>query len=88
MVIEQAALVVFATLSGVALGAAAVALALPALPAYVDQPAYPAFLVDQPVGELLGVGGSICLLLVAAVTVSAAVLVRAASPSRLREAEA
>lgn len=85
--IEQGALVVAAAVSGLLVGAAAVALALPALPAYVDRPAYPAFLVDQPLGLLLAVGASVALVLVAAVTVSAAVLVRSAAPSRLREAE-
>lgn len=87
VVIEQGALVVAAAVSGLLIGAAAVALALPALPAYVDHPAYPAFLVDQPLGLLLAVGASVALVLVAAVTVSAAVLVRSAAPSRLREAE-
>lgn len=87
VVIEQGALVVAAAISGLLIGAAAVALALPALPAYVDHPAYPGFLVDQPLGLLLGVGAAVALVLVAAVTVSAAVLVRSAAPSRLREAE-
>lgn len=87
VVIEQAALVVAATLSGLLLGAAAAALALPALPAYVDRPGYPPFVIDQPVGLLLLVGALVAAVLVLAVTVSAAVLVRSATPSRLREAE-
>lgn len=87
VVIEQAALVVAAAVTGVLLGAAGAALALPALPAYVDDPTYPAFVVDQPVGALLLVAALVVVLLLIAVTVTAAVLARAASPSRLREAE-
>ncbi|WP_375400842.1 FtsX-like permease family protein [uncultured Amnibacterium sp.] len=87
VVVEQAALVVGATITGVLLGAASAALALPALPAYVDAPAYPAFVVDQPVGILILVAAIVVVLLLVAVTATAVLLARAASPSRLREAE-
>lgn len=87
VVIEQALLIVAATATGVLLGVASAALALPALPAYVDDPAFPPFVVHQPTGSLLVVALAVVVLLVAAVTVAAVVLARAASPSRLREAE-
>ena len=87
VVLEQAALIVTATATGLLLGAADAALALPVLPAYVDDPAYPAFLVDQPVGVLLLVAALIVVVLLAAVTASAALLAASASASRLREAE-
>jgi uncharacterized integral membrane protein len=66
---------------------ASVQLALPALPAYVDDPPYPAFLVHQPFGTLALVGAAIVALLLAAVAVTAVVLDRRTSVSALREAE-
>ena len=61
--------------------------ALPALPAYVDDPQYPAFVVDQPLGLLVAATGAVAALLLGAVAGTAAVLTRSASVTRLREAE-
>ena len=87
VLVEQGFLVVFATICGLVLALAGVQLALPALPAYVDDPPYPAFLVHQPVGTVVLVGAAIVALLLAAVAVTAAVLDRRTSVSALREAE-
>lgn len=87
VIVEHASLVVGATITGALLGAASAALALPALPAYVDDPAFPAFVVDQPVGALILVAAGVVVLLLIAITATAVLLARAASPSRLREAE-
>lgn len=87
ILVEQGTLIVAATICGLVLAVAGVQLALPALPAYVDDPPYPAFLVHQPVGTLLLVGAGIAALLLAAVAVTAVVLDRRTSVSALREAE-
>jgi putative ABC transport system permease protein len=87
VLVEHGALIVAATICGSALAVAGVQLALPSLPAYVDDPAYPAFLVDQPLGALVVVGAAIVALLLAAVAVTAVVLDRRTSVSALREAE-
>ncbi|MGN6744314.1 MAG: FtsX-like permease family protein [Amnibacterium sp.] len=87
ILVEQGTLIVAATVCGLVLAVAGVQLALPALPAYVDDPPYPAFLVHQPVGTLLLVGAGIAVLLVAAVAVTAVALDRRTSVSALREAE-
>ncbi len=87
VLVEQGFLAVFATICGLVLALAGVQLALPALPAYVDDPPYPAFLVHQPLGTLALVGAAIVALLLAAVAVTAAVLDRRTSVSALREAE-
>jgi hypothetical protein len=87
VLVEQGLLVVAATICGLVLALASVQLALPALPAYVDDPAYPAFLVHQPLGTLALVGAGIVALLLAAVAVTAVVLDRRTSVSALREAE-
>ncbi|HEY8281842.1 MAG TPA: FtsX-like permease family protein [Leifsonia sp.] len=87
VLVEQGLLVVVATICGFVLAVAGVQLALPALPAYVDDPPYPAFLVQQPFGAMALVGVAIVVLLLAAVAVTAAVLDRRTSVSALREAE-
>ncbi|MFD1720315.1 FtsX-like permease family protein [Amnibacterium endophyticum] len=87
LLVEQAALVITATATGLVLALVSVQLALPAVPAYADQPPFPAFVVDQPVGLLLAVAGGVALLLIAAVAITGAALVRSASVVRLREAE-
>ncbi|MDH2444068.1 ABC transporter permease [Amnibacterium sp. CER49] len=87
LLVEQGALIVTATVFGLVLAVAGVQLALPALPAYVDDPAYPAFLVHQPLGTLVGVGAAIAALLLVAVAATAVVLERRTSVGALREAE-
>jgi putative ABC transport system permease protein len=87
VLVEQGTLIVAATICGFLLAVAGVQLALPALPAYVDDPPYPAFLVHQPVGTLALVGAAIVALLLAAVAVTAVLLDRRTSVSVLREAE-
>jgi hypothetical protein len=87
VLVEQGALIVAATICGLVLALASVQLVLPALPAYVDDPPYPAFLVHQPVGTLALVGAAIAALLLVAVAVTAVVLNRRTSVSALREAE-
>jgi hypothetical protein len=87
VLVEQGLLVVVATICGFVLAVAGVQLALPALPAYVDDPPYPAFLVHQSIGTMALVGVAIIALLLAAVAVTAAVLDRRTSVSALREAE-
>lgn len=87
VLVEQGVLIAGATVSGTVLAVAAVHIALPALPAYVDDPAYPAFVVDQPIGTIALVSAAIAVLLLAAVAVTAVVLGRSTSVVRLREAE-
>jgi hypothetical protein len=87
VLIEQGVLIVGATVSGTVLALAAAQLALPALPAYVDDPPYPAFVVDQPVGTMVLAAAAIAVLLLVAVAVTAAVLDHGTSVIRLREAE-
>ena len=87
VLVEQGALIVAATICGLVLALASVQLVLPALPAYVDDPPYPAFLVHQPLGTLALAGAVIVALLLAAVAVTAVVLNRRTSVSALREAE-
>ncbi|MGN6444669.1 FtsX-like permease family protein [Amnibacterium sp.] len=85
--VEQAALIVVATASGLGLALASVQLSLAAVPAYADDPPFPAFLVDQPVALLVAGCAAVVVLLLAAVGVTSAVLVRSAAVVRLREAE-
>ena len=87
VLVEQAVLVLVATASGFALAVLSAQLALPAIPAYADDPRYPAFIVDQPLGLLLAASAVVAALLLATVAVAAAVLTRSASVGRLREAE-
>lgn len=87
VLVEQGVLIAGATLSGTVLAVVAAELALPALPAYVDDPAYPAFIVDQPIGAIALAGAAIAVLLLVAVAATAVVLDRSTSVVRLREAE-
>ena len=87
VLVEQAVLVLVATASGSALAVLSAQLALPAIPAYADDPRFPAFVVDQPLGLLLAASAAVAALLLATVAVAAAVLTRSASVARLREAE-
>ncbi len=87
VLVEQAGLILSAAVVGLLLALFAVQLALPALPAYADQPTFPPFLVDQPIVLLLTAAGAIALVLLAAAAGTAVVLTRSASVSRLREAE-
>ena len=87
VLVEQAGLIVGAAVVGLLLALLSVQLALPALPAYADEPLFPPFLIDQPIGLLLIAVAAIALVLLAAAAGTAAVLTRSASVSRLREAE-
>jgi putative ABC transport system permease protein len=85
---EQAVLIGFAIVLGVALGVLGARLALPAIPEYADLPSYPDLLIRLDPWLVAGVAGGFAALLGSALLVSGYVLLRAAVPSRLREAQA
>jgi len=86
--VEQAVLVGFAILLGVGLGLLGAVLALPSIPEFADVPAYPPLLVRPDPWLVVQVAGGLALLLGVTVAVSGYALLRAAVPTRLREAQA
>ena len=87
VLVEQAVLVVVATAAGFGLAVLSAQLTLPAIPAYADNPRFPAFVVHQPLGLLLAASVAVAALLLVTVAIAAAMLTRSASVTRLREAE-
>jgi hypothetical protein len=85
---EQAVLIGFAILLGVGLGVLGARLALPAIPEYADIPAYPALLIRLDPWLITVVAAGLAATVGVAVLASAYALLRAAVPSRLREAQA
>lgn len=87
ILIEQLTAIIAGVLCGTALGMLSVALALPALPAYVDDPSYPSFLVHQPLAEIV----VLAILLIGFLTIPAVgvavSMARRAAVTRLRESE-
>lgn len=73
---------------GAALAVLGAKLALPAVPEFADTPAFPPLLVPIPPALVLAVAAVVAALLAAALGVSGAILLRAAVPARLREAQA
>jgi hypothetical protein len=86
--VEQVILVGFAIALGVGLGVLGARLALPSIPEYADLPAYPALLARPDPWLVAGVAAGLAVLLAAALAVSGYALLRAAVPTRLREAQA
>jgi len=84
---EQSLLLGSGVLVGVAAGLAAVGLTLPSVPEYTDDPAFPALLLRPDPLLVAGLLGVAVVLLAGAISGSAALLVRSAVPSRLREAQ-
>jgi len=87
VLVEQAVVILAAAVCGLLLALLSVQMTLPALPAYADDPQYPAFVVDQPLGLLLLVTAAVAALQLVAVTATAVALTRSVSVTRLREAE-
>jgi hypothetical protein len=85
---EQAVVVGFAIVLGVGLGVLGARLALPAVPEYADLPSYPPLLVRLDPWLVVAVAAGLAALLGVALLASGYVLLRAAVPSRLREAQA
>jgi hypothetical protein len=86
--VEQAILVGFAILLGVGLGLLGARLALPSIPEYADVPAYPPLLVHPDPWLVVRVAAGLAALLGVALAASGYALLRAAVPTRLREAQA
>jgi hypothetical protein len=85
---EQAMVTGYAIVLGVGLGVLGARLALPAIPEYADLPSYPALLIRLPPVLVVAVAAGLALLLGIALLASGYALLRAAVPSRLREAQA
>jgi putative ABC transport system permease protein len=86
--VEQLILAGFAIVLGVGLGVLGALWALPSIPVYADTPTYPPLLVRPDPWLVLRFGAGIAALLAAALTASGYALLRAATPSGLREAQA
>jgi ABC-type antimicrobial peptide transport system permease subunit len=85
--VEQAVLVGYAILAGVGLGVLGARVALPSVPEYGDLPTYPPLLVGVPPGLVALIAAGLAAVLGAALAVSGYLLVRAAVPTTLREAQ-
>ncbi len=85
---EQAVLIGSAIVLGVGLGVLGARLALPAIPEYADIPAYPALVVRLDPWLITMVAAGLAAMVGVALLASAYALLRAAVPSRLREAQA
>lgn len=86
--VEQAILVGYAILLGVGLGLLGARIALPTIPEYADVPAFPPLLIHPDPWLVVRVAAGLAALLGVALAASGYALLRAAVPTRLREAQA
>jgi len=84
--IEQAVVLGFGAVTGVAAGLASAALVVPSLPEFLAPPAAPPLLFALPATQVLVPLAVTVVLLAVAVTVATVTLIRSARPELLREA--